>query len=153
MPIQKDCILCYTVPMGQLLKQIKIPAIAVILAFILATVITSCHFLEHPMNMAAETGVSAVHVVTSNVQPCCQGQNDAYQVFRSSLAVVGQTSPLEQPNFALLASWILAAAIGVLVINKLKTRLYDKAGRLLGLFNYLLEAFSQGILHPKIYSI
>ena len=136
------------------LKKTSLSGIILLVALLTGSVITSCHFFaQQSMDMRNSGGMADTHFDSQNPAACCQMSN-GHNAFQNTVADVVKKSSTANNNFAFSINFILLFAGFWLIADKILLAHLYRARRILSIaFNYLVQAFSQGILQPQIYNV
>lgn len=120
-----------------------------LIALILGSLFAVCYLPA--MKMAAADKSANKSSVTKTEQ-CCETQNSHH-----TLTAIGiPASPVNLESLLILLSLSLLALIGMdallTIKNPINAKLINAQQFLLRLFDYLIQFFSRGVLHPKLYN-
>lgn len=134
------------------LEKSRLTSAILLFTLIAGSFITTCHLFS-PNNMDAHNahGNNGIveHADFVNKNACCQTQ-DGHHFFQNM--VVGIVKVLPADNFLFDIIILLFLGLWLIADKLLLTYLYRIRHIVRNLFNYLLQAFSRGILQPKIYN-
>ncbi len=139
--------------MNSLRERLQVSSIVLFFIFLIGGLISSCHFFTPSMNMPSDNNMAAVLRIDSpNSAACCQMAN-GHSKFQNFIAEVVKIMLPANNNFVLNINFLLLF-VGFLLIQKkiFSNYFYDIRRMLSSIYNYLLQAFSQGILQPQIYN-
>lgn len=138
----------------------KLLTTKLIVSFIVFSVITLAFAWICPMTMSSSAMGTMLNATTNTVSSCVihsQSSNCA-PAFAKQIAHIQQAAiasvQFEQVLFLILIYGAILLATYLAYINKLLLLLYHRYISHLPdikLFNYLLIAFSKGLIHPKLY--
>ena len=133
------------------LENFRLSTLILLFTLLLGSIITSCSFFaQHDMSMGSNTDIS-MHIDAAT--PACCQMASHHNPFQNVVADIVNRQSGVSNNFALTMIFVFLFTSFWLIADKpLSTYLY-RLRRILSITsNYLLQAFSQGILQPQIYN-
>ncbi len=120
-----------------------------LIALVLGSLFALCYLPA--MKMAVADKMANKSSVTKTEQ-CCETQSSHH-----TLSAIGiPASPVNLESLLILLSLSLLALIGtdalLIIKDSINAKLINAQQFLLRLFDYLIQFFSRGVLHPKLYN-
>ena len=121
-----------------------------LIALILGSLFAVCYFPT--MRMAAADKLATGQSSVTKPEQCCETQSTHH-----ILTAIGiPASPINLESLLVLLSLSLLALISMddllIIKNSINAKLINAQQFLLRLFDYLIQFFSRGVLHPKLYN-
>ncbi len=144
-------IICYNNFNSPMLQRIKKTLSNIgLIALILGSLFAVCYLPT--MRMASAQNMASGTSRFTKTEQCCKTQNNHH-----TLAAIGiPASPINLENLLILLGLSLLSLIGadtLLAVKKfINAKLLNARQFRLKLFNYLIQFFSTGVLHPKLYN-
>ena len=149
---KKQQILLYFLYTKMLLQKAKIYIVTLgVFSLVLGSIFELCYIPFMQMSTAHPAAAQTIHMATGSNQ-CCESQSAHHILTAASIPA----SPINLESLLLLLGLSILSLFGTDALQSIKNFIYAKLlhGRhfLLRLFDYLIQLFSRGVLHPKLYN-